>query len=277
MFSLIKHRLIKILEKIPLIQVLVYNNLQYFRFLFPHDKDYYALNLLFKKNEKRTFLDIGGNIGLSTIGFRELGFKKNRIIMFEPDKLLLNKYISKVKKNYSNIKIYPFGLSNKNQKKKLYRAYYKNIFFHFNNSFDLNYLKEKLKHNYRDKSKEFKIKSQVFNLKKYDDLKIPDNICFIKIDVEGFDDLVLYGMKNFLKKNNPVILVEYNESNFLKIYMFLKKKYDCFFYDFDKNILQKLSSKKIYKLIRGEILENKYKKNSVNIFFIKKTKNKVYM
>ena len=93
----------------------------------------------------------------------------------------------------------------------------------------------------------------------------------------GFDDLVLYGMKNFLKKNNPVILVEYNESNFLKIYMFLKKKYDCFFYDFDKNILQKLSSKKIYKLIRGEILENKYKKNSVNIFFIKKTKNKVYM
>jgi len=53
MFSLIKHRLIKILEKIPLIQVLVYNNLQYFRFLFPHDKDYYALNLLFKKNEKR--------------------------------------------------------------------------------------------------------------------------------------------------------------------------------------------------------------------------------
>ena len=98
MFALIKHRLIKIIEKIPLIQVFVYNNLKYFKFLFPHDKDYYALNILFKKNESQAFLDIGGNIGLSTIGFRELGFLKNEIIMFEPDKFLLDKYISKVKK-----------------------------------------------------------------------------------------------------------------------------------------------------------------------------------
>ncbi len=276
MFSLIKHRLVKIIEKIPLIQVLVYNNLQYFKFLFPHDKDYYALNLLFKKNEKRTFLDIGGNIGLSTIGFRELGFTKNRIIMFEPDKLLLRKYISKVKKKYSNIKVYPFGLSIKNQKKKLYRAYYKKTFFHFNNSFDLKYLRDKLKHNYGDRAKDFKINSQIFDLKKYDELKISDNICFIKIDVEGFDDLVLFGMKKFFKKNNPVILVEYNQSNFSKIYKFLKKKYNCFFYNFDKNILQKLTDKKILKLIKGEILENKYKKNSVNIFFIKKNDNKIY-
>ena len=276
MFSLIKHRVIKVVEKIPLLQVLVYNNLQYFKFLFPHDKDYYALNLLFKKSEKRTFLDIGGNIGLSTIGFRELGFTKNKIIMFEPDKLLLKKYISKIKKNYSKIRVYPFGLSNKTEQKKLYRAYYKNTFFHFNNSFDLKYLREKLKHNYGDKSKFFKIKSQAFDLKKYDELKISDKICFIKIDVEGFDDLVLYGMRNFLKKNNPVILVEYNQSNFMKIYKFLKKKYNCFFYNFDENVLQKLSSEKILNLIKGKILENKYKKNSVNIFFIKKKLNKEY-
>ena len=272
MFALIKHRLIKIIEKIPLIQVFVYNNLKYFKFLFPHDKDYYALNILFKKNENQSFLDIGGNIGLSTIGFRELGFLKNEIIMFEPDKFLLDKYISKVKKNYSNIRVYPFGLSSKSQKRKLYRAFYKNTFFHFNNSFDLKYLKEKLKHNYGDKAKKFEIKSRVFDLKKFDDLNIKSNICFIKIDVEGFDELVLYGMKNFLKKNNPVILVEYNQSNFLKIYKFLKNKYDCYFYNFDKNRLKKLKPQSIVKLMNGEILEDKYKKNSVNIFFIKKIK-----
>ena len=142
MLVLIKHRLIKIIEKIPLLQVFVYNNLQYFKFLFPHDKDYYALKLLFNKNETRTFLDIGGNIGLSTIGFRELGFLKNRIMMFEPDQYLLDNYVSKVTKNYSNIKVYPFGLSDRSEKKKLFRAFYKNVFFHFNNSFNLNYLKE---------------------------------------------------------------------------------------------------------------------------------------
>ena len=96
MIVLIKHRLIKIIEKIPLLQVFVYNNLQYFKFLFPHDKDYYALRLLFKKNEKRTFLDIGGNIGLSTIGFRELGFLNNKIIMFFIINMLINPITSEL-------------------------------------------------------------------------------------------------------------------------------------------------------------------------------------
>ena len=270
MLVLIKHRLIKTIEKIPLLQVFVYNNLQYFKFLFPHDKDYYALRLLFNKNEKRTFLDIGGNIGLSTIGFRELGFLKNKIMMFEPDQFLLKNYVSKIIKNYSNIKVYPFGLSNKSQKKKLFRAFYKNVFFHFNNSVNLAYLKEKLQHNYGAKAKKFKIKSTTFDLKKFDELNIKEDICFLKIDVEGFDEYVLYGMKKFFKKNNPTILVEYNECNFSKIYKFLKNRYNSYFYNFDKNRLEKLKFLDIQKLIKGEILENRYKKNSVNIFFIDK-------
>jgi len=129
MLVLIKHRLIKIIEKIPLLQVFVYNNLQYFKFLFPHDKDYYALKLLFKRSEKRAFLDIGGNIGLSTIGFRELGFLENKIMMFEPDQFLLDNYVSKVIKNYSNIKVYPFGLSNKSEKKNYLGLFIKMFFF----------------------------------------------------------------------------------------------------------------------------------------------------
>ena len=44
--------------------------------LLTHDKDYYALKILFSYNEERAFVDVGGNIGLSTIGFRELGFAK---------------------------------------------------------------------------------------------------------------------------------------------------------------------------------------------------------
>ena len=120
----IKHRLVKIIESFPMIQILVYNNLSYLKFLFPHEKDYYALKILFKKDEKRTFLDIGGNIGLSTIGFRELGFKKNKIIIFEPDKFLIKKYISNLARDYSKIKVYPFGLSNRDDKKKLYKAFY---------------------------------------------------------------------------------------------------------------------------------------------------------
>ena len=165
MLNFFKYRLIKYLEKIPFLQVFVYNNLQYFKFLFPHDKDYYALNKLFNKDEKRTFLDIGGNNGLSTIGFRELGFKKNKIIIFEPDKFLYKKYLLKIKKNYKNIVIYNFGLSNRNEQKFLFQAYYKNIFLHFNNSFDLNYIKQKIKDNYPNKYKNFFYKKKNSKLK----------------------------------------------------------------------------------------------------------------
>ncbi len=94
MFLHLKHQLIKKIEKIPLLQIFIYNNLKFFKFLLPHDKDYYALKLLFSKNEKRSFLDVGGNIGLSSLGFISLGFKENKIHIFEPDKLLVKKYLN---------------------------------------------------------------------------------------------------------------------------------------------------------------------------------------
>ena len=77
-------------------------------------------------------------------------------------------------------------------------------------------------------------------------------------------------MKNCINKFKPVILVEYNMSNFTKIYNFLKNKYNCYFFDFNNNKLIKLSKIKIQKLKKGKILEQLFKKNSVNIFFLKK-------
>ena len=113
-----------------------------------------------------------------------------------------------------------------------------NLLDHFTlehiNSFDKEYIKDKLIHNYGDKSKDFLIKSTRLKLKKFDDLNIKDEICFIKIDVEGLDHLVLFGMKKCIKKFLPVILVEYNFNNFSKIYDFLNRYYNCFFYDFKK-------------------------------------------
>ena len=90
-FSL-KYWIIKFIEEFPLLQIFIYNNLSKFKFLFPHDKDYLALKLLFKTNERKDFIDVGGNIGLSAIGFRELGFKKNKILIYEPDIYLINIY-----------------------------------------------------------------------------------------------------------------------------------------------------------------------------------------
>ena len=112
-----RYRIVKLIEAIPLLQIFIYNNLEKFNFLFPHDKDYNGIKLLFHKSEKRDFLDIGANIGLSTIGFREMGFKLNNIHLFEPDNFLTKEYLNKIKKKYSNIYIHKFGLSNISEKK----------------------------------------------------------------------------------------------------------------------------------------------------------------
>ncbi len=242
-FTKIKYRLVKFIENIPLLQIFIYNHLEKFKFLFPHDKDYLALNLLFNKSEKRDFIDVGGNIGLSTIGFRELGFKKNKIHIFEPDNFLINNYLSRIKKIYKNLIIYNFGLSAKNSKKKLFKAFYKNNYFHFNNSFDKFYIKNKIKENYPKKYKNFTFKSEILKLKKFDNLNLKINPCFIKIDVEGLDHLVLKGMKKLLNKTKPVILIEYNHSNFKNIYNFTKKNFDCYIYNVDINKLLKLKLK----------------------------------
>lgn len=271
-FSL-KYWIIKFIEEFPLLQIFIYNNLSKFKFLFPHDKDYLALKLLFKTNERKDFIDVGGNIGLSAIGFRELGFKKNKILIYEPDIYLINIYLKKLKKYYNNLIINNFGLSNRNEEKILFKAFYKNKFFHFNNSFDKNYIKNKIKQNYPKKFKKFYFNKQKFKLKKFDNLKIKTNACFIKIDVEGFDHNVIYGMTKFIKKNKPVLLVEYNDSNFKYIYNQLKIDYYCYIYDIEENNLIRLQKRDITKLKMGKILENKYSKNSVNIFFISKNKN----
>ena len=200
MFGKFKYAAVKFFEKIPFIQFFIYNNLQYFKFLFPHDKDYLGIKILFNQNEKRTFIDIGGNIGLSTIGFRELGFKNN------------------------------------------YPHIYKKI--------------------------QFKVVK--YKLKKFDDIIYNKEICFIKIDVEGYEHLVIQGMKRFLKENKPIFLIEFNKSNFLKTWKQLKRNYYCYFFLLDKNNFIKISKFHINRLMKTEILDRKYTKNSINLFFIPK-------
>ena len=171
MYNRLKYSLVKFLEKIPSIQMLIYNNLIFFRFLLPQDKDYLGLKYLFHYKEKKTFVDIGGNIGLSTASFRELGFKNNEILIFEPDRILIKNYLNKLKDYYKNIKIFPFGLSNKKELKILYKPKYKDLSIHLNNSFSKEYVLDKIKNNYPKKYLNFTFDEKKLYLEKFDNIK----------------------------------------------------------------------------------------------------------
>ena len=111
MFKIIKKiqfSIIRILEKYPQFNLFILNNIIYFKFFLPHEKDYYGIKLIFKETKNlNAFLDVGANVGTSTLGFIRMGFE-NRIYLFEPNYFLCKKYLRKIEKKYRNIFVYNY-------------------------------------------------------------------------------------------------------------------------------------------------------------------------
>lgn len=59
---------------------------------------------------------------------------------------------------------------------------------------------------------------------------IDKNICFIKLDVEGFEYEAICGAKGIIASSHPVILIEQNDK-LKEIEKLLKEEYDVFYYD----------------------------------------------
>jgi hypothetical protein len=100
MFRLLKYKIARYIERYPELNLFIYNFIPHLPFLLPHEKDYLALKHLFKNKSSTNgiFLDVGANNGISTMGFRKLGFY-NEIYLFEPNTWLYKKYLVKLKKN----------------------------------------------------------------------------------------------------------------------------------------------------------------------------------
>ena len=262
-FNKIKFQIIRLIEKNPRVNLYIYNRIHNFKFLFPHEKDYLALKLIFKKFDKnKIFFDIGANIGLSVIGFREMGFKKNKIFAFEPQIEIFKNHLIKLKKKDKNLIVFNFGLSNYSEEKILYTPYIKNTPIHYLCSFDKKYLNNRLKLTYKKYFYNFEIKKSKFILKKFDEIKFKHSPDFIKIDTEGCDHLVLKGMKNLIKIKKPIFLIEYNTENFKEI-MKILKHYSCFKYDVSNNKLIRLNRKEVeyYKNLKNIQFDLNYSRN----------------
>ena len=204
------------------------------------------------------FIDIGSNIGYFSLLASILVKMNGRVIAFEPIKKLYKQIkFSKKINSYNNIKIYNFGLSDKNIKEKIYlqekniassSIYKKNI---LNFSLYKGFIFKKLF------EKKNLIKFENIVLKKLDNL-IKCKVDFIKIDVEGEEYPALLGMKQILKKYKPKLIIEINDfvlkKNYsVKIYEFLYKlKYDIYF---NYNLKKKITISDFKKATKNEIVD----------------------
>ena len=90
-------------------------------------------------------------------------------------------------------------------------------------------------------------------IKKLDDYKLKPHI--IKLDVEGFEEKVIFGAKNTIKKNFPIVYLERPSKK--SINFFINLGYSVYIFNNDKKYFEKI---------------NKTLKGYRNYFFIHKTK-----
>ena len=211
-FEAIKYKFIRYIESNYKINLLIYNNIHLFKFLLPHEKDYYGMLLICKNSLKETILDIGASLGISSLGFRSLGFK-NKIYAFEPNYYLYQNYLKKNFTKDTNIFLKKYCPWNKNISKNMYFPFYNSNCIHYFSSFDKKYLLNSIKITFPNVIKNLKIKKKIL-CRKYDDLNLKIKPHFIKIDTEGFDQYILMGMKETIMKYKPIFLIEYNKEYF---------------------------------------------------------------
>ena len=110
------------LEHFPKLINFFLKNINFFYIFLPFEKDYKALEIIFSKQSDKSgdIIDVGANHGQSSLSFRKLGFKRNNIYLFEPNRLLI-KYI----KNIYDTKFYifNFGLGHKKENTYLWQRH----------------------------------------------------------------------------------------------------------------------------------------------------------
>ena len=177
-----------------------------FLFDFYEDEQIKYLCKIFKENKINYFFDIGANSGIYSLIISKL-FPKTSVLSFEPVKYTFKK----LKRNLSlnpklkDIKIYNYGLSNKNLKLKM-RALKKNNFIQ-SGGYSVVDNKSSLKN----------IHTEFAIFKKADDkFKYKKKMICLKIDVEGHEIFTLDGLKKIIKNNKIFLQLEILPNNFIK-------------------------------------------------------------
>jgi FkbM family methyltransferase len=143
--------------------------------------------------ENTNIIDLGGNIGTTTLLMSEVLSNNCKIFTFEPiyNDILLKNILDNNLTN--NVEIYPFGVGNEIKTLKI-----KPI----NLSNNINFGAVSIINNLEDKDNSFSI-----NIVPLDYFNF-ENISLIKIDVEHMEIEVLEGSLNTIKRCKPTIIIE---------------------------------------------------------------------
>ena len=160
--------------------------------------DHWMSNCLsvFLQNKRGMVVDIGVNIGLYLVNLKVLDANRD-YVGFEPN-IFCNYYTQELIRynDFDNVRILPFALSENREIR---------TFYLYRTGDKMGSL-----HNYARFNESRKYSLDVFTMPGDDffDLLSPDEICALKIDVEGWELEVLRGLRSTIKKFRPFIFCE---------------------------------------------------------------------
>ncbi len=206
------------------------------------EREFDGLKRIIFKKKKINFVDVGASDGIA-IKYISKFIKLDKVYAFEPNYFFYKK-ICLLKKKIKNLKVFNYGLSDKNQNVNLYvpkfSFFNKNFYMYTYAFYNKKELRENLNTNYTLKNN-IKIVKTIFKSKKIK--KFPSKIDLLKIDVNGHEFNVLKGLTTMIGKDNPVVILE-ELKNILKIKKFLGQfGYICYTYDPKKRKFLKYNNK----------------------------------
>jgi FkbM family methyltransferase len=156
-----------------------------------------------------TILDIGGHIGTHSIPYA-LARPDCRIHTFEPQSAIRDILLKNVEaNNLTNIQVHPFGLG------------HGEIQTHLAHDFTSDGYPSYLTVDYKSARPvnfgglgitKKDTRGEAVTIHSVDSLHL-DNVVYMKIDVEGAETLVVYGARNTIQTQKPVLLVEQSDKN----------------------------------------------------------------
>ena len=229
----------KIVEKIIRSHPLIYYIFRYLvRYTNIFEEDANGVKFLNFK-DKVNIIDVGASDGIATKFFCK-NLNVNKVFCFEPNM----PYVKILRKlDLVNVKIYPFGISNKKSKHQVFLPRYS----FFKNNFDLvTYTFYNKKDLVNQIKLDFKFTKNISIIKKNIYLKnissMKHKISLVKIDVNGHEYSVVQGLRNIIKKDKPAMIIE-TDKNIKKIEILLKKfNYKKYLFDSNENKFIKIQN-----------------------------------
>ena len=221
--------------------------------------------------KKPKIIDIGAHLGESIKNFKKFT-SQYKINSFEPNPELF-KIIKKKFQNDKKIIIKNYAISDI-RINYLYIPVLYSFPMRLWASYKVNFLRNRWENFTSIKFKNIRIKKIKVSSRKLDEFNFKTNL--IKIDTEGSElEVVRSGIKT-IKKNLPILIIEFSHKNYKKIKFLLKKlNYESYLFYKSENLLKKINNKDLKKIYSSTTSTNIVFYNHKSRHFKKKSSIKI--